>query len=92
MKFRNWLNKTPLCYAVENQNIEIINLLLEHKDIDINLPSIPILLFLTKFYNIWLNKTPLCYAVEKQNVEIVKLLLANENIDINCSFVSTFLN
>lgn len=32
--------KTPLIIAVENGNTEIVNLLLSHKNIDLNIPSI----------------------------------------------------
>lgn len=36
----NWLNeKTPLQEAVENENIEIISLLLKHKDINTNVEN-----------------------------------------------------
>lgn len=36
----NWLNeKTPLQAAVENENIEIVSLLLKHKDININVEN-----------------------------------------------------
>lgn len=36
----NWLNeKTPLQEAVENENIEIVSLLLKHKDINTNVEN-----------------------------------------------------
>lgn len=35
-KFKMKMNRTALHYAVENGNIDIIKLLLEHKKIDVN--------------------------------------------------------
>lgn len=37
---RYYFYKTPLIIAVENGNKEIVNLLLSHKNIDLNIPSI----------------------------------------------------
>lgn len=37
MKFRKKFHKTALFLAVENNNIEIVKLLLEHKGIDVNI-------------------------------------------------------
>ena len=40
MKFILDFQKTPLCIAVEKQNVEIIQLLLANEKIDVNLPYI----------------------------------------------------
>lgn len=41
MIFNNIIfNKTPLFIAVENDNIDIINILLSNKNIDVNIPSV----------------------------------------------------
>lgn len=34
------INKSPLCLAIKKVNIEIVKLLLSHKDIDVNIKSI----------------------------------------------------
>lgn len=50
MKFLNILiNKTPICIAIENENIEIVKLLLECNNLNINLPNINFSIFI-KFY------------------------------------------
>ncbi|WP_342273365.1 ankyrin repeat domain-containing protein [Spiroplasma endosymbiont of Acasis viretata] len=59
---------SPLYYAVNNNNIEIVKLLLEN-DADINEQDIN-------------GSTPLHWAIECNNIEIVKLLLEND-ADIN---------
>ena len=40
MKFIFDFKKTPLCIAVENQNFEIVQLLLNNDKLDVNLASI----------------------------------------------------
>ncbi len=59
--FRRFAGWTPLCFAIEKQNLEIVKLLLEG-EADIEKPF-------------GIGWTPLGYAIEKQNLEIVKLLL-----------------
>ena len=58
----NFDSRTPLMYAVEKENVKIIEMLLEKgadpDKVDINE-----------------NKTPLTYAKEKGNVEIINILL-----------------
>lgn len=45
------LNQTPLCLAVKKENIEIIKILLAHKDIDVNILSILNKYFFIEFTN-----------------------------------------
>ena len=80
---------SPLNYAITKNNIEIIKLLLDNKDIDVN--------FVRKYndsdYNeyrgniekkeIKKEQTLLHQVVNEQNNEIVKLLISNQNIDTN---------
>ena len=40
MKFLLNVNKTPLCIAIENQNVEIVQLLLMNDKLDVNIASI----------------------------------------------------
>lgn len=40
MKFSFVIDKTPLCYAIEDGNIEIIAILLLNANINVNLPQI----------------------------------------------------
>lgn len=40
MQYKNYFYKTPLCVAIEKQNIDIIQLLLNNDSIDVNLKSI----------------------------------------------------
>lgn len=64
--------KSVLYLAVENENIEIINLLLSNSDININSTSV----------SNGKEDTALNIAIRKNNIEIVKLLLANLEIDV----------
>jgi ankyrin repeat protein len=61
---------TPLMVASTVGRIEMVKLLLQHKDIDINKES-------------YQRVTALVYASRIGNIEIVKLLLQHANIDIN---------
>lgn len=41
MKFKNYfINKTPLNIAVEKNNVEIVELLLKYRGINVNVPNI----------------------------------------------------
>ena len=82
------VEKTVLTTAVENNNKEIVELLLNTGKVDINLcytysklldmggDSDPL-----EFYEI--KKTPLCIAVENGNKEIVELLLDRSKIKLD---------
>ncbi|KAK8838914.1 hypothetical protein M9Y10_032373 [Tritrichomonas musculus] len=90
--------KTPLFLAIEKQNVELVDLLLKNKSIDVN--KINRFDCATKvkikkqgsttWYINYLNitkelheKTALFLAVEKGNIEIVKLLLSKDEIDVS---------
>jgi len=64
--------KTPLFIACENGFLDIVKVLLAHKNTDVNLAEI----------NGW---TPLHIALANKHVEIVKELLKHPLIDTNCS-------
>lgn len=76
------IEKPALYIAVQNNNIEIIKLLLQHPDIDINLRYINKKIIEYYQYS-KVKKTALHLAIEKDNVDISKLLLQNKNIDVN---------
>ena len=70
--------KTPLYIAVENRNVEAVQLLILNKHINVN----------EKSYHFIGNarieeRTPLHLAVENGYIEIIKLLLECKEIDIN---------
>ena len=70
--------KTSLYVAVENKNIEAIQLLLSISEINVNEKSF-------FFYGNYRTheKTPLHLAVEKEYIEIIKILLEHKSIDVN---------
>ena len=77
-----WVSITPLLYAIDIEDIDIVNLLLGSKNIDINLSC--------EFSRNYGNNnedraeiTALYYAVKKENIEIINSLLAKEDLDIN---------
>lgn len=84
------LNGSALNFAVENEDINMIDLLLNYcYEIDVNHKMI-------KYYDVKNDmlsyeyidtkreeKTPLHIAIEKGNLKIVKMLCDNENIDVN---------
>ena len=88
--------ETPLLAAIENEDVSMVQLLLSHPKIDVNLKSYGDYsyryVFLDKrdkkekyyFTNfIHERKTPLCAAIILKNIEIIKMLLSNDNIVIN---------
>ena len=70
------IEKTLLYCAIENSNLDIVQLLIEHENIDINKKSL-----------IKLNEenmiTPLHAAIENGNIKIVKSIIDHKDIDIN---------
>lgn len=77
-----WQKKTILYKAIENNNIEIIDLLLSNPNIDVNYKSLRI----NNFKGLGVKKeikTILYRAVESNNPSIVKNLLSKSNIDVN---------
>lgn len=79
--------KTALNIAIENENIEIINKLLQHPDININLSS-----FSFEINGIYdyseSEKCPIHVAIEKSNMNIIKLLVSHPQININSKMFS----
>ncbi|KAK8839044.1 hypothetical protein M9Y10_032510 [Tritrichomonas musculus] len=75
---------TPLYFAVEKENVQIVQLLVNHKNIDVNLKS-TFYLWTCKKEEKTIDKeeTALHNAVSKGNLDIIKLLLGNKSIDIN---------
>jgi ankyrin repeat protein len=60
-------NHSSLCYAILCQNVDLVKLLLEHKNIDVNRGE----------------RSPLYLAISYNDINIVKLLLEHKNIDVN---------
>ena len=82
--------KTPLYSAVENENIDIINLLISNAKIDINDHSLIKTSYIDTEKHVWktwisnfIEKTALQEACEKSNFNIVKLLVSKSDIKIN---------
>lgn len=53
MKFQIGFNRTPLCDAIEEQNVEIVQLLLNCNKVNINLTSVFEIIFHTILSNIF---------------------------------------
>jgi ankyrin repeat protein len=70
INIQNDFGSTPLHYAIEHNERNIINLLLSQSNIDVNIKDCN-------------GYTPLYYAVEYRKIDIVDALLSNVNIDIN---------
>ncbi len=64
------VNYTPLHYAAENKNLEVIKFLIAQEGIDIDAKNNR-------------NWTPLFSAVLSDNLESIKLLLSQKKIDVN---------
>lgn len=47
------LNRTALCLAIAEGNIEIIKILLSNENLDINIFNIFIMIYLIKFINVF---------------------------------------
>lgn len=94
---------TPLFFAIDKNDNEIIKLLLERPDLDVNIKS-----NIQKNYifteieskklidgsNVGRNeeKTALHLAIERNNVEIIKLLLERKELDINMKSIEDIGN
>ncbi|KAJ5413680.1 hypothetical protein N7509_000307 [Penicillium cosmopolitanum] len=66
----NVRNASPIFYACEKGNLEIVRRLLDRNDMDVNKP-------------VW-NKSPLYIAIENGHIEIARLLIDQGNgIDVN---------
>lgn len=77
--------ETPIQIAAKKGNIEIVELLLNIKEIDINGRSTE------KVGSTAYNRTPLTTAVQNGDIEMVKLLLTHPKIDVNKKSIRTFL-
>ena len=75
------IKKAALHLAVEKGNLEIVNLLLKNKKIDINAREKFILI--KPLLKIDLQKNALQIAIEEKEIEIVKLLINQRSISIN---------
>jgi ankyrin repeat protein len=62
---------TPLAYAIDDGNLDIVKVLLDMNKINVNLPD-------TKY-----GRTPLMWAARRGNQTVVKLLLETGNADPN---------
>jgi ankyrin repeat protein len=60
----------PLIKAIRKQKVEVVKLLLERKDLQINLPGNA-------------EMGPLYYAIIKNNIPILRMLLEHHDIDVN---------
>ena len=88
--------KTALYFAVENEKLELLNLLLSNESIDVNLACKSDEYYRLAYFNenrmehkYEVEKTPFYLAVEYKNIEIINLLLQNKNIDINKNYIKS---
>lgn len=88
-------NKTVLTKAIENNDKEIVELLLNYNEIDVNKIVLSETTYRQKedyaYAICYEKKNALSIAVEKGNKEIVELLLKKDNIDVNL-ILSTMYN
>ena len=80
--------KTALLVSVEKGNIQVVNLLLSHKDIDVNVKS-----ECKHFYFYGLKtseKTALHAAIENENCEIFELLINKKDADLNIKMINKY--
>ncbi|KAK8895179.1 hypothetical protein M9Y10_023621 [Tritrichomonas musculus] len=93
---KNITNLTPLYLAVKNENYEIVQLLINHKNIDINMKSYS---YYWKYNGFLIDgiqqeenkqiieecidETALHFAISKGNIQIIRALLNHKNIDVN---------
>ncbi len=67
----NILHPAPLLHiAIQNGNIDIVNVLLAHQYINVNIQTT-------------MGLTPLHIAIQKGNIDIVNVLLEHKDIDVN---------
>lgn len=70
-------------FAVEEGNIDIVNILVNQKDLNVSIKIIQNLNISIKFFFTKSYKTSLYMAIERNNYEIVKSLLSRQDFDIN---------
>lgn len=88
------LNKTPLILAIQNENLDIVKLLLQNKNIDINIKVYPmkyekklgfgedVLIYLFLLYlNFFFNSTLFTYVFRIRNIEIMKYIMSYLKLD-----------
>lgn len=75
-------SKTPLYISIQKHNFEITKLLLEQKDIDVNVICSKIMKENEQIIQKSLN-TSVNVVMCANNDEIIELILANPNIDVN---------
>lgn len=81
---------SALYLAIDQNLIEIANLLLENKKIDVNLPTKNKTDCSDKKYSKHEEITPLIIAIKKRRTEIIKMLLKNDKIDVNIPIKSSY--
>lgn len=78
---------TALHVAIVAQNLEVTELLLKHKDIDVNIKfNETRAIDGTEIVLREKHATPLHLAIEKENFEIFELLINQNNIDLNAEY------
>ena len=68
---------TPLSCAVSEGYVNIVDLLVKNKEVDVNIQGNDGIFF---FIKLW---TPMHEAVSQPNIDIVKILLARDDINLN---------
>lgn len=67
-----------LYFAINNNSVEMVKLLLSNPDIDVNMKN-----EYDIFETLYIYRTPLHYAVRNGNTDIINLLLANKKIKVD---------
>lgn len=80
-KMQVFMEIPPLIEAVKKNNIEIVKLLLDHKDIDVNAIVRNEIMEQDEHY--FTERSALYEAVYYDTVEIIRLLINQEKIDVN---------
>lgn len=71
------MKKSALIYSIEKGYCQILQLLVNHPNINVNLKSI-------EYKNDFkITYTPLIAAINRNNIEAIKILLNNPNINVN---------
>lgn len=78
------MNLTALCIAVQKRNKEIINILLSHKDTDINYVYHVFFLDILMEFNFFdIYTSALFQSLKKKYIDIFILLISNPRTNVN---------
>ena len=82
-----YIKSTPLVYAIEKNNVEIVKILIMNNKINVNI-KFAFGDLLSNDRDNYDEFTPLSVEIKHQNVCIVNLLLMNNQLDLNSSSIN----